>query len=885
MGYESFYGGRRGASFIIAKNYKDIIAMVTDFAKGNNFSQVKYDEYVLINTVNKNHPDNGKLFRRGYDYNGSRTIEGYESLNENNEIIINGTDQDYKNASLNYNNAIFSGGAVYIGSIIGPSGNAPFLTFAPYDVVQNKIDMNADIPQDRRKSGAGTVTLLPGKEKNRDIYNDNILWNSFSILEPNHDNGQVFIGFKFPYLVTDFIKKDISPYEDTSITRIDNGEHPFYQQWEVAVPPGKQGNGIEEIKKVSLNFLNTNGEDENFPSIYERPTSENPMVREDYSRLGLTGDDEILVYIYKNYEEADIIQKDCYLGQYKQIKDIQITPEGYLIISYSNGVQQNFGEVVSTISKLSYNENNSGKLEIIYNTGQSVTIDIIYPTNFNLDEETGNLTFKNNNEDDDTDPHILGTLKWIDHIEYDNETKQIVIVYNTKDQSGYSEQERLSFPFVSNLNISEDGKVLIQKGQEWEEIENLTLKWIDHIEYSVDDNSLQIFYNNDSDVPGETIQNVFHKLESITFRESIEFQGESQTGPGFIFSYSDGLQEKVPFETGNLIKSIRLLPGAAYDEDETQQIRNTMLEITYTNNDIEEIELDGKLISNIYFIEGEVTKLIDQNNEKSNTITLPTSTLTIRYDNNTTKTFDDFTYPKSVKVFDDTLNSSHSIVIYDSQGEEIERSEPLTGIERMRIYNNRLLVLYNNPTARNNIPSERRVSILEEDGTTILVWDDLGVVRADSGILTGKNFTPAEIKEAINLPAGDELTEEDIITFLNSTYVDGTLLNGLYRVVTVGQENENKKFYGFSIGDTNLGTFSSWYYLGTIPNSASSQIDAVYGTKEEFESISDIKKASLRTGGMFFIVSGEDDQNNNSSEPEEPGEQPEESEEQPEENP
>jgi len=36
-----------------------------------------------------------------------------------------------------------------------------------------------------------------------------------------------------------------------------------------------------------------------------------------------------------------------------------------------------------------------------------------------------------------------------------------------------------------------------------------------------------------------------------------------------------------------------------------------MLEITYTNNDVEEIELDGKLISNIYFTEGEITKLID----------------------------------------------------------------------------------------------------------------------------------------------------------------------------------------------------------------------------------------------------------------------------------
>jgi len=91
MNYGSFYGGRRGTSFIIAKSYPDIISMTNDFAEGNDFLDVAYDEYVLINTVNKNHPDNGKLFRRGYDYNSNRTISGTRAYDSNGDEIINGT--------------------------------------------------------------------------------------------------------------------------------------------------------------------------------------------------------------------------------------------------------------------------------------------------------------------------------------------------------------------------------------------------------------------------------------------------------------------------------------------------------------------------------------------------------------------------------------------------------------------------------------------------------------------------------------------------------------------------------------------------------------------------------------------------------------------------
>ena len=91
MSNGSFYGGRKGSSFVIAKNYPDIRSMTIDFAKGNSFLEVKYDEYVLINTINKNHPDNGKLFKRGYDYNSSRKISAHLAFDEQDKEIINGT--------------------------------------------------------------------------------------------------------------------------------------------------------------------------------------------------------------------------------------------------------------------------------------------------------------------------------------------------------------------------------------------------------------------------------------------------------------------------------------------------------------------------------------------------------------------------------------------------------------------------------------------------------------------------------------------------------------------------------------------------------------------------------------------------------------------------
>ena len=99
---QSFYGGKQGFSFLIRKAFPSIDAMIEAFQKGPNYADVNFNEHVIIDTENKNNPDNGKVFRRGYDYNDIET-----------------------------------GGAIYVGQIVGPSGHAPTMEIHPYSDVIN----------------------------------------------------------------------------------------------------------------------------------------------------------------------------------------------------------------------------------------------------------------------------------------------------------------------------------------------------------------------------------------------------------------------------------------------------------------------------------------------------------------------------------------------------------------------------------------------------------------------------------------------------------------------------------------------------------------------------------------------------------------------------
>jgi len=51
--------------------------MVDSFKQGYAYEDVNFEEYVIINTKNKDNPDNGKIFRRGSDYLNESTYEYY----------------------------------------------------------------------------------------------------------------------------------------------------------------------------------------------------------------------------------------------------------------------------------------------------------------------------------------------------------------------------------------------------------------------------------------------------------------------------------------------------------------------------------------------------------------------------------------------------------------------------------------------------------------------------------------------------------------------------------------------------------------------------------------------------------------------------------------
>ena len=123
----SFYGGREGRSFVIVKEFKSIQEMAEKFAKGPSYSEVNFDEYVLINTINKQSPDNGKIFRRGYDFNSDRTYKAHTVTRvENSEELV-----------ITYEDIKICGG-VYVGTIVGPAGRAPVFQFGHYEDVFNK---------------------------------------------------------------------------------------------------------------------------------------------------------------------------------------------------------------------------------------------------------------------------------------------------------------------------------------------------------------------------------------------------------------------------------------------------------------------------------------------------------------------------------------------------------------------------------------------------------------------------------------------------------------------------------------------------------------------------------------------------------------------------
>ena len=221
----SFYGGKQGRTYKITGHFDSIYDMVQAFQNGGSYTDVNYDEYVIIDTIlrknEKNNAENGILYRRGYDFSqefnpeevtlddnhtlspnqltetevtlyaneynveyaygdltsGSISVQrrvpkyynfSYKILQNNTaEIIIN--NDDFNTEAWNDDWASFvthpGGGAIYVGQIVGPEGDSPAVELIDWDDLREYINEGEGNAEHIR--GTFEVTPKPGYDWDR----------------------------------------------------------------------------------------------------------------------------------------------------------------------------------------------------------------------------------------------------------------------------------------------------------------------------------------------------------------------------------------------------------------------------------------------------------------------------------------------------------------------------------------------------------------------------------------------------------------------------------------------------------------------------------------------------------------------------------------------
>lgn len=350
MAIESFYGGKQGFSFIISKSFSSINEMVSFFSKGTSYTEVKFNEYAIINAVNKADQDNGKIYRRGYDFSNNL------------------------------------GGAVYIGTMVGSPGSAPLLQLSTVEEVESHPKSKETVY--KKNTGSYNLTnggLVPGK--NGSTYNDEISWVSCSVLDKNAELADAYIGFKLPYLVVDYTAESADAYTKPTITRTDDQAHPFYEKWNIKIPKGIKGDALKNLRVMVADN-----------------TIQDYTGRED----DINNKRKVLVYDYYDYTSSGSpTKKITYLGDYNIIKNVTLADNGTLTFSYEHENDKAFSKKIKWINTISVNAS-TGDLTVKYNNGTSSVLknalNSIKSTAIDSDTKNLVITYTNGSTETINDP-------------------------------------------------------------------------------------------------------------------------------------------------------------------------------------------------------------------------------------------------------------------------------------------------------------------------------------------------------------------------------------------------------------------------------------------------------------------------------------------------
>ncbi len=368
---DSLYGGHAGISFVLRGRYDSVNAMVTAFKGGSNYNTIAYGEYVIIDTKNKNHIDNGKVYRRGYDYQNNM------------------------------------GGAEYIGQIVGPSSGTPYFQIDTLDdtkakaqrVVDNDVtykryptgkDENGRYQISENGDGADIATfefntnntLVPGKT-DEGTYNDTIKYTWVNIRDDtNAADSWFYVGFAIPYMVIDYNIHSVSPYDaegqradEATIERTDNRTHPFWEEWELGIPKGVKGDVLHNFRVMiptardtiyQLSALSTrlNPETGNYETVVGQPGYTGQQD-------DITNKRQILVLDYTMYDQTNEGKTiTIYVGDYNLISGVKVDDEGTVTVEFTHDDDTVFTKKIRWIDNIELttgNGVNGGHFTFTYN--------------------------------------------------------------------------------------------------------------------------------------------------------------------------------------------------------------------------------------------------------------------------------------------------------------------------------------------------------------------------------------------------------------------------------------------------------------------------------------------------------------------------------------
>lgn len=456
---ESFYGGKAGTPFVIAKSYNSVNAMIADFAKGPALTAVQYGEHVIINTEDKNNSNNGALYRRGYDYNNSM------------------------------------GGAIYVGTIVGPSGKAPMFELTTIENIKEITFKDSD--EVRQGEGAWNISnksLVPGKADSE--FNDDIAWSYITIRDQHGTDTTAWVGIKIPYHVIEMDAQSVSAYYNRDnetadfkntnlVERDDDQAHPFYSHWSVRIPKGIKGDALKNFRVVEASDAIQD---------YEGKTDD------------INNHRKILVYDYYCYDTKENGEpKTLYLGDFNMIDTIDLADDGTFTITYTHDNTVTYTKKIKWITSTTLNST-TGVFHIDYNDGANYETTLKWINGISL-ADNGTITFTYTTGDSEA---LENKIKWITTTELET-NGTLIINYN----DGTKEVFDKKIQWITNITLTDEGILTINYNNDTPAFTK-SLIWPVRIEFDSKDNEadpgtqvIKVTYNNG------TIETIGQPLNSI----------------------------------------------------------------------------------------------------------------------------------------------------------------------------------------------------------------------------------------------------------------------------------------------------------------------------------------------------------------------------------